>query len=224
MNELQDIVIKDVEPAGEPAAELENTERKNSEFWRKSLHMLPGLLPFWLTTLPYEDPLERHSLVFVTLIAAVLTLLFIVMQRVVRRNNESDFLLTTLSYPVIVIGSLWLFPGQIEFACVIVVILAFGDGSAFIGGKTFGRRKLPWNRQKSWAGCISFVLVAGPVATYLFYQVAKPSVSLPVALFCAGTATVLAAIAESIDTKLTDNLRVGLAAAVGVMGTWFLVA
>ncbi|MAT15796.1 MAG: hypothetical protein CMJ46_11080 [Planctomyces sp.] len=219
MSQLKDATINDVESTAEA-----KPERKNSEFWRKFLHMLPGFLPFWLITLPKEDPLARHSLVFVTIIAVVLTLIFIVAQRVVRRNNESDFLLTTLSYPIIVVGSLWLFPGNIEFACVVVVILAFGDGSAFIGGKTFGKRKLPWNPQKSWAGFFSFMLVAGPVSTYLFYKVAdNPSVSLPVAAACAGTATVLSAFAESIDTKLTDNLRVGLAAALGVMGTWLLV-
>ncbi|QDU80354.1 Cytidylyltransferase family protein [Polystyrenella longa] len=219
MTQLKDKAINEVEPTDKIVP-----ERQNSEFWRKSLHMLPGLLPFWLTTLPHEDPLQRHSLVFVTVIAVVLTLLFIVLQRVVRRNNESDFLLTTLSYPIIVVGSLWLFPGKIEFACVIVVILAFGDGSAFIGGKRWGRKKLPWNPDKSWAGFFSFIVVAAPMATYLFYQVAdNPSVSLSNSLICAVTATVLAAIAESIDTKLTDNLRVGLAAALGVIGSWFLL-
>lgn len=222
MTKLQEPTISDLETSNSVKTE---PERQNSEFWRKVLHMSPGLLPFWLITLPHEDPLERHSLIFVTAIAVVLTLLFIVLQRVVRRKNETDFLLTTLSYPVIVLGSLWLFPGKIEFACVVMIILAFGDGSAFVGGKTFGKKKLPWNRDKSWAGLFSFVLVAAPLSTYLFYQVAdNPQVSLQQSLVCAGVATLLAAVAESIETKLTDNLRVGLASAIGVIGTWFLVA
>ncbi|MCA9041449.1 MAG: phosphatidate cytidylyltransferase [Planctomycetaceae bacterium] len=220
MTKSQEIIGTEVESKleGKP-------QRKNSEFWRKFLHMMPGILPFWLINRPHSDPLELHSLVFVTVIAAILTGVFIAVQRIVRRKNESDFLLTVLSYPVIVIGSLWLFPGNVEFTCVIVVILAFGDGSAFIAGKTFGKRKLPWNPHKSWAGFFAFMIVAGPVSTYLFYVVANnPSVSLLAAVLCAGTATFLAAIAESIDTRLSDNLRVGLAGAAGVVGTWFLLA
>lgn len=211
----------------EPTSNEQTSEpkRKNSEFWRKTLHMFPGFLPFWLITLPGADPLETHSLIFVTVITLVLTMTYVALHKVVKRQNESDFLLTALSYPVIVLASLWLFPAQMEFACVVVVILAFGDGSAFIGGKMWGRKKLPWNRDKSWAGLFSFLAIAGPASTYLIYHVsANPSISLLSAVLCAGFATLLAAVAESVDTKLTDNLRVGLAAICGVAGMYFLLA
>jgi hypothetical protein len=44
------------------------------------------------------------------------------------------------------------FPRRLEVAAAVWGILAFGDGMASIVGMTLGRRKLPWNPRKSWAG------------------------------------------------------------------------
>ena len=41
---------------------------------------------------------------------------------------------------------------RLEIAAGAWGILAFGDGMASIAGMTLGRRKLPWNPRKSWAG------------------------------------------------------------------------
>lgn len=220
-----DDVLEETEanPASENSQPEQKPVTKANEFWRKSLHMLPGFLPFWFMTMPHEDPLKQESLVFVTVVAVCLTALFIALRRIVSRHGESDFLLTTISYPAIILAVMWFFPGRVEFTCVIVIILAFGDGSAFIGGKLFGKRKLPWNPNKSWAGFFSFILVATPAASLAFWLEATPKEPVWVAVTCSAVATLLAAIAESIDTKLTDNLRVGLAAAVGVITTGFLL-
>jgi len=203
--------------ADQPRNSEGQPKKRSNEFWRKIFHMLPGFLPFWLIMEPHPDPIDQTGLVFVTVIAVTLTMMYIALHRVVSRHNETDFLLTTLSYPIIILSVLWLFPHRTEFACVIVIIIAFGDGSAFLGGKMFGKRKLPWNQNKSWAGLISFILVAAPTASLAFWLEARPQVTAMAAIASAGVATLLAAIAESIDTKLTDNLRVGLAAAIGVI-------
>jgi dolichol kinase len=209
--------------ATQPQKPKAKPETLANEFWRKSLHMLPGFLPFWFMSMPHTDPLDPEALNFITVVAVSLTAIFIALRRVVSRHGESDFLLTTISYPAIILTVLWMFPKRVEFVCVIVIVLAFGDGSAFIGGKLFGKRKLPWNRDKSWAGMISFILVAAPVASLAFWLEARPALPATTAIASACVATVLAAIAESIDTKLTDNLRVGLAAAIGVIGMGYLL-
>ena len=68
-----------------------------------------------------------------------MTAIFLGLYRVVRRPGERNLLSTTLSYPATIIATLLLFPGHAEFATVVVVILAFGDGTAYFGGKLFGR-------------------------------------------------------------------------------------
>ena len=43
------------------------------------------------------------------------------------------------------------------------------------------------------------------------------SIPFTTALWCAGAAVILAAIAESLPSRINDNIRVGAAAAVGVI-------
>lgn len=188
------------------------------EVVRKLLHMLPGLLPFSLTRIPHPDPLDAFSIGLVVAICLVMTAVFLACHRVVRRPGETGLLSTTVSYPAMVILTLVLFPAHLEFTCVVVVVLAFGDGSAYIGGKLFGRRKLPWNQSKTWVGTASFVLVAAPLAALAYWGEARhPSVSFSTALICGTAAAMLGALAESLPMRITDNLRVGAAAAIAVV-------
>ena len=82
--------------------------------------------------------------------------------------------------------------------------LAFGDSAACIGGKLFGGRKLPWNEKKTWAGMLSFIVAAAPMATIAYFSEAnvlslafwgdgRPiSVSLAQAALCGTVATISA--------------------------------
>jgi dolichol kinase len=196
-----------------------------NEFQRKFLHMLPGCLPFLLAFLPHDDPPDWIAMAIVTAIAFVLTGTYILMRSRVSRPNEHDFYTTTLSYPAAVLGTMLLFPSHIEFAMVVVILLAFGDGFAYIFGKRFGKRRLPWNPEKSWAGTFAFVLFSAPIASLAFWLEAKnPDVSFALAAACCTIAATLAALAESWPTKLTDNLRVGVTAAIAVSASYFLLA
>lgn len=194
----------------------------SGEICRKILHMSPGLLPFALYLVPHPDPLDTTSLVIVTIICFVMTLTYLALHRVVRRPDEDNFLTTTLSYPLIVWATLILFPAHAELTMVVVIILALGDGSAYIFGRALGKTKLPWNGDKSWAGMFGFVAVSAPLAILAYYLEANnPPAPLAMAILCAGAASVVAAIAESLPTEISDNLRVGLAASVTVVATHF---
>lgn len=204
--------------ASEPAASV-----RGGEVVRKTLHMLPGLLPFALSQVPHPDPLDAISIGVVAAICGVLTAVFLACHRVVRRPREDNFLSTTLSYPACVLLTLVVFPANVEFTCVVVVVLAFGDASAYIGGKLLRGPALPWNPQKTWAGTISFVAVAAPLAALAYWGEARnPAVPFAMALTCGATAALAGALAESLPTRITDNLRVGIAAAVAVAAVHFL--
>ncbi len=97
---------------------------------------------------------------------------------------------------------------------VVVVVLAFGDGSAYFGGKKFGGPRLPWNSQKTWAGTLTFLAVAGPLAALAYRGEAGTATPWMAAALCGGGAALFAALAESLPTRLSDNLRVGVTAAV----------
>ncbi len=205
-------------PGREPA-------KIGNEIYRKLLHILPGLLPFGLAFLPHDDPPDWIAMSCVVGISVILTAVYIALHSRVSRPEEANFLSSALSYPATVLGTLLAFPAHAEFAMVVVILIAFGDGFAYICGKTFGRRPLPWNPEKSWAGSIGFVLCSAPVATLAFWLEAKnPDVSWLLAGACCGTASLFAAVAESWPTGLTDNLRVGLTAALTVSGSYFLLA
>ena len=147
---------------------------------RKALHMTPGLFPFVLAAVPHPDPLQWNEVWFIAQICIVFTVGFLALHKVVRRPDEKNLLSTTLSYPIVILAMLALFRAHAEFTCVVVAILAFGDGAAYFGGTLFGKRKLPWNPQKSWAGLISFIAVSAPIASLAYWVEARN----PSAPFC----------------------------------------
>lgn len=210
-----------------PANGGESRKIRGGEFMRKALHMTPGLFPFGLAFVSHPDPLQWNEIWFIAQICIVFTLGFLALHRVVRRPGENNLLSTTLSYPITIMVMLALFPAHSEFTCVVVAILAFGDGAAYFGGTLFGKRKLPWNPRKSWAGMISFVVFSAPIAAFAYWLEGRtpdgslfhPPVALAVA--CALVASIAGAIAETIDTPITDNLRVGVASSLGVVAAYY---
>jgi dolichol kinase len=208
----------------------------HSEFVRKSIHMFPGVLPFALAFLPHSSVLAPIDLLLLTFGTAGLTLVYILSKKTVKRPDEYNFYSTCLSYPGCILATLALFPNHPEFACVVVVVLAFGDASAYIGGNLLGRRKLPWNPKKTWAGTLCFFAVAAPVASAAYWIEANVSsiaywgkggpivVPLGMAALCGTGAALIGSVAESLPTRLTDNLRVGVAASTSVVAMHYLTA
>lgn len=80
-----------------------------------------------------------------------------------------------------------------------LIILAVGDGLSTVAGK-MGKIRLPWNPGKTLEGTLAFV--AGSLAGFVFVGWAI----IPVAL--------VAALVESIDWPLDDNLMVPVACTV----------
>jgi phytol kinase len=191
------------------------------EIVRKLLHMGPGVLTFLMSAIPHYDPLAWHEVAIVAVVAVIVMGTFLRMHRTVKREGEDNMLSTVFSYGLCVVVMTSLFREHTEFTCVVVAVLAFGDGSAYFAGKLWGKRKLPWNRQKSWMGTLAFVAVSAPFAALAFWFEARPATPFALALACATVAAIAGAIAESLPMKLTDNLRVGVAASVACVVTYF---
>ena len=140
-------------------------------------------------------------------------------------NTKSLFRLDILSRPAAIVGSLGL-AGQGDLARLDALDLSYAvtcDGSAWLAGTKLGGWSLPWNRDKTWAGTLAFVLVGGSLATLAYRGEADADSTWLAAALCGGGAALVAAIVESLPVRLSDNVRVGFTAAITVALTHFLV-
>jgi phytol kinase len=184
------------------------------EFRRRLLHMLPGLLPCLLWVIPHQDP-WGSLLINITILISVSVMAYAILRaHTFARPGEEQWPRAVAGYGVPVLGMLFLLPGRSELGLMTLGIMALGDGSAALGGLAWGRRRLPWNRRKTWMGIISFVVVATVMSTLYYWMEARPSVTFGSALLIASTASLTAGIVESLPLRSHDNLRVGTTAAL----------
>lgn len=184
---------------------------------RKLTHALPGLIPFALWFIYHEDPLPAWNLAVVAAVVAVLTLAAIVIPRRVRRSASENWRRACITYAIPPVVALCLFPARVEFTSAMLCILAFGDSAAALGGRRWGRRRLPWNPRKTWIGMGCFLAAALPIGSIAYWGEARPSVALSTAFACGFCAAVPAAIAETLPLRIDDNLRISIAAFVGIV-------
>jgi uncharacterized protein (TIGR00297 family) len=77
---------------------------------------------------------------------------------------------------------------------------------------------LPWNRQKTWAGFLSFV-IAGTVGAYVLTRWIAPEIPPQRTLMVCAAGSLLGAVIESLPIALDDNITVPL-----VVGTFMFCA
>jgi uncharacterized protein (TIGR00297 family) len=111
-----------------------------------------------------------------------------------------------------------LFPHRLDIAASAWGILAVGDGLASVVGRRLGRRRIPWNRDKSIAGSVALFLGGGAAGALLAWWCRPNVIPPPFLWFSLGVpfaAALVAAFVETIPVRLDDNLSVpGSAAAV----------
>jgi len=181
--------------------------------------MSPGLLPSLFMAIPHAEPLTWYVKAPILLVTLGLMIFSLLKARLFARCGETGWVCSVVSYAVITLTLLMAFPSQPELGLVVTIILAFGDGSATLAGMLARGRKLPWNKAKSWIGMAAFLFCSIPLATLVYWGEAHPGVSLLVALACVVPAALTAALAESLPTRINDNIRVGLAAALTILTT-----
>lgn len=185
---------------------------ESTEVRRRLLHMLPGLFPFILAAIPHKDPWGPILANVVIAVTALIVGPSLYRFAAFARPGEQDGRSSILGYAFPIIFGLWFFHGWEEIGMMTLAILAFGDGSATLCGLTLGGRRLPWNTKKTVTGLLCFMLIGGPLATVAFWGECRPGTTWAIAAACGFGATIAAALAESIPSKINDNLRVGATA------------
>ncbi len=177
---------------------------------RASLHALAGLLSLAYAVLP---PPWAVGLAAFLVVHNVWLLPRYVPQwmRPAGPNADSG----VLTYPLVVLGATACFLARLDLAAAAWALLAFGDAAASAVGRRFGRHRLPWNAAKSLEGLIAFVAAGGACAGLVQSFVAHEGARLaPPTSPTIWGAALAAGLAETLASRLDDNVRIGLAAVV----------
>jgi dolichol kinase len=204
--------------------ELVHERLGERETKRRLLHAVPGFLPFVLWAIPHDPPSSTRFLSVISGLIVVLAATAYYQFGRVQRNAEGsrDILVAVFGYATVVLVTMLLAPQHVELAFAALAVLAFGDGSATLGGMLFRGRRIPWNSKKTLVGTACFVLVATPMAALVYWgqahdayeTAAVPHVGFGLALLGALAAATAGALVESLPVRTNDNLRVGTTAAV----------
>ena len=193
------------------------------ECLRRLCHMAPGLLPVVSYIYPHKDPLSPTFLKITGGVIVFYTAWLLIRYKKIRREDEHTEVSSVVGYSTSVLATLLLFPKHAELGMLVLCVLAFGDGMATTCGMLFRGPRLPWNRDKSWAGLFAFIGFGGYLASLAYWAESQPQASWPIALTCGFAAAVVAAFAESLPSRVNDNVRVGIASAVTAVTTHAMV-
>lgn len=120
-------------------------------------------------------------------------------------------------YPCSVLVLILAFPSRPDIVAMAWGIMAVGDGFATLAGKAITSPPWPWNRDKTLAGSLAFVVTGSVAAIFLGWWTAH-ALSDPLSLsFLIGASILAAATAALVETMpigLDDNLSVPAIAAV----------
>jgi len=144
-------------------------------------------------------------------------------QSMTRTGNPREILRGPLFYGIVFVVLTIIYWKDSPIGMVGLMLMCGGDGLADIIGRRFGKMKLPWAKEKSWAGSLGMLVggwifalgilavfvsdgvFSGPLSVYI------PALTL---IACAGT------LVESLPMKDVDNITVTLTAVA--LGHWLL--
>ena len=190
---------------------------------RRLWHMTPGLLAFPLQFVSHADPLSPTLRGIILGVIGLLSLQIFLGFRRIQREQQETGLWAVVGYALSVLGTIVLFPDRLEVGLALLGILAFGDGSATAFGKMLRGPVLPWNRSKTWAGFLAFIINGSLMSGWIYWgetqnpEALEMPLSLGRALLLTAPAVVLCAIVESVPSRINDNIRVGVVGAVSLL-------
>lgn len=195
----------------------------SKESRRRLWHIAPGLLAFPLQMVPHADPVSATLRAIILVVVVVLSLHVYLRFRRIQRHQHDSGLSAVIGYALAVLLTILAFPDRLEVGLGVLSILAFGDGSATAFGKMLRGPTLPWNSSKSWAGFLAFLICGSVMTTWIYWgetqnpEAQEPALSMARAFLLTSPAVALCAIVESVDSRINDNIRVGVAGACSLI-------
>ncbi len=125
-----------------------------------------------------------------------------------------------VAYAASVLALVLLYRHRLEIAASVWGMLALGDPAAALAGRAFGGPRLPWNREKTWAGLLTNLAVSLAAGLFLFHFVSRGPATQAMGPVLAAAGAF--AFAESLRTGIEDNAVAPLPASLVLWG--FLAA
>lgn len=170
------------------------------EFFRKTIHMCTGFIPLFLylnktvTLILLCAALLSYSISEILRLHGIeIPLVSHITQAASRQRDNNGFVMGPVTLVLGIVLTAVLFDEQ--SARVGIFALAFGDGLASLGGKTFGKVRVPFTNGKTAAGsltCFSAIFVCSFAVTN--------NTAMALILAAAGT------LIEGLPLKDYDNL------------------
>lgn len=180
------------------------------EIRRQTLHIAVGAIALSLAWLNWW----QAALMAITAVVFNLLLLPRISPGVFRDGDlERPWASGIVVYPLAVLGLVLVFRQRLDLAAAAWGVLAAGDGMATLVGTTLKSARVPWNRNKSVAGLLAFVVAASLAAIGLLAWTS----GLPVSSWMIVTgllAALVAGFVETVPIRLDDNISVPVAAAL----------
>jgi phytol kinase len=195
----------------------------SSDLSRKIIHMGTGPL-FVLCWLLFHDGYWARFLA--AFVPFAITLQFILVgtgmvkdesavRSMSRSGDRREILRGPLYYGIVFVVLTLVFWKDSPTGMIALMLLCGGDGLADIVGRRFGRSRIPWNREKSWAGSLGmfaggWLFAAGILAVFVAAGVFESSLTayLPAITLIAAVGTLV----ETLPLKDLDNFTVAAAA------------
>ncbi len=200
-----------------------------SETKRKIEHIVPVV---FVLLLRYLNTWQALLFAFVGIMYGLFLSKMLVKSAFREHEQEKGFSPGKLIYGIMVFILILIFNKKMYIVAGAWAIMSLGDGCSSLFGKAFGKRKLPWNSEKSWLGSVVFVFFGGLGAAIFMWwvnlgqssaQTIQEQIQTPLIWSYFFTAAFLAAFAaagvESLPLKINDNITVPLTAGLFLYAT-----
>ena len=200
-----------------------------SETKRKIEHIVPVV---FVLLLRYFNTWQALLFAFVGIMYGLFLSKMFVKGSFRKHEQEKGVSFGKLIYGIMVFILILLFYKKMYIVAGAWAIMSLGDGCSNIFGTAYGKRKLPWNPEKSWIGSAAFVFFGGLGAAILMWwvnldqssaQTIQEQMQTPLMWSYFFTSAFLAAFVaagvESLPLKINDNVTVPLIAGLFLYAT-----
>ena len=138
-----------------------------------------------------------------------------------RTGDRREILRGPLFYGIVFIILTLVYWKESPIGIVALMLLCGGDGLADIVGKRFGRARLPWSKNKTWAGSLGMLAggwLFSVLVLWVFIAAGQFSGSLQTYLLPVTIISLVATAVESLPLNDLDNITVpGVAVILGYL-------
>lgn len=197
----------------------------DSHLSRKLIHIGTGPLFVLCWLLFSGQPINRY---LAALVPLAFTLQFLLIglgvikdeasvKAMSRSGDRREVLRGPLYYGIIFVILTLIYWKDSPIGIIALMLMCGGDGLADIFGRKWGRKKLTWNHEKSWAGSIGMLLggwVLSLLVIWIYTAINTFSYEIQTYLLPISIIAIVGTFIESLPLKDIDNITITISAVI----------